>query len=104
MPLPCQHALGAFPDHDPDDWLRVLNVNLIGAMQVTRAVVSLMRRAGGGRIVNLGSLAGKEGLPKLAAYSAASAGVIAFTKALAQELVDAKIFVNCVAPGPIDTT
>jgi 2-dehydro-3-deoxy-L-rhamnonate dehydrogenase (NAD+) len=57
----------------------------------------------GGRIVNLGSLAGKEGLAKLAAYSAASAGVISFTKALGREIADTNIRVNCVAPGPIDT-
>ena len=52
---------------------------------------------------NMGSLAGKEGLRNLAAYSAAIAGVIAFTKALARELGDSEIRVNCVAPGPIDT-
>jgi len=51
----------------------------------------------------MGSLAGKEGLPNLAAYSAASAGVIAFTKALSREVCDTGIRVNCVAPGPIDT-
>jgi 3-oxoacyl-[acyl-carrier protein] reductase len=62
-----------------------------------------MRGWGGGRIANMGSLAGKEGLANLAAYSAASAGVIAFTKALGREIVDSGIFVNCVAPGPIDT-
>jgi len=55
------------------------------------------------RIVNVGSLAGKEGLPNMAAYSAASAGVIAFTKALARELADTAVRVNCVAPGPIAT-
>ncbi len=62
-----------------------------------------MRRAGRGRIVNMGSLVGKDGLPNLSAYSAASAGVIAFTKALAKEVADAEIRVNCVAPGPIAT-
>ena len=51
----------------------------------------------------MGSLAGKEGLPNMAAYSAASAGVIAFTKALAKELADTAVRVNCVAPGPIAT-
>jgi 3-oxoacyl-[acyl-carrier protein] reductase len=51
----------------------------------------------------MGSLAGKEGLTELAAYSAASAGIIAFTKALGRELVDQGILVNCIAPGPIDT-
>ena len=54
-------------------------------------------------LVNLGSLAGKEGLANLAAYSAASAGIISFTKALSREVIGRNIFVNCVAPGPIDT-
>ncbi len=71
--------------------------------EVTRQILPLMRRAGRGRIVNMGSLAGKEGLPSLAVYSAASAGVIAFTKALSREVCDSDIRVNCVAPGPIDT-
>jgi 3-oxoacyl-[acyl-carrier protein] reductase len=72
-------------------------------MQVSQAVLPYMIRSGGGRIVNMGSLAGKEGVPTLIAYSAASAGVIAFTKALSREVVGHGIFINCVAPGPIDT-
>lgn len=71
-------------------------------LHVTRAVLPVMRRCGG-RIVNMGSLAGKEGLAYLAAYSAASAGVIGFIKALSREVVGSNILVNCVAPGPIDT-
>ena len=96
-------TLHAFDDHDPADWLRILEVNLLGMLQVTHQVLPHMRRSGGGRIVNMGSLAGKEGLAHLAAYSAASAGVIAFTKALSREVVGSNIMVNCVAPGPIDT-
>jgi NAD(P)-dependent dehydrogenase (short-subunit alcohol dehydrogenase family) len=92
-----------FSAHSSEDWQRVVAVNLIGTMRVTQAVLPRMRRAGRGRIVNMASLAGKEGLAKLAAYSAASAGVIAFTKALSRELAGDNIFVNCVAPGPIDT-
>jgi NAD(P)-dependent dehydrogenase (short-subunit alcohol dehydrogenase family) len=92
-----------FAGHPAADWQRIVAVNLVGMMQVTQAVVPLMIRQGGGRIVNLGSLAGKEGLATLAAYSAASGGVIAFTKALGRELVGDRILVNCVAPGPIDT-
>ena len=95
--------LNAFDEHDPLDWQRILQVNLIGMMQVTQLVLPHMRRWGGGRIVNMGSLAGKEGLAKLAAYSAASAGVVSFTKALGREIADTNIRVNCVAPGPIDT-
>jgi NAD(P)-dependent dehydrogenase (short-subunit alcohol dehydrogenase family) len=96
-------VLHPFEQHDAEDWGRIISVNLIGMMRVAKAVLPQMRAAGGGRIVNMGSLAGKEGLAHLAAYSAASAGVIAFTKALAREVVADNIFVNCVAPGPIDT-
>jgi 2-dehydro-3-deoxy-L-rhamnonate dehydrogenase (NAD+) len=92
-----------FAGHPNEDWQRILAVNLLGTMRVTQAVLPRMRSAGHGRIVNMGSLAGKEGLATLAAYSAASAGVIAFTKALSRELASHNIFVNCVAPGPIDT-
>jgi NAD(P)-dependent dehydrogenase (short-subunit alcohol dehydrogenase family) len=92
-----------YESHSPSDWHRIIAVNLIGAMQVTQAVLPHMRRWAGGRIVNMASLAGKEGLAKLAAYSAASAGIISFTKALAREVIDAGIHINCVAPGPIDT-
>lgn len=92
-----------FEQFDAAEWERILRVNLIGVFEVTRQVLPLMRRAEYGRIVNMGSLAGKEGLPSLVAYSAASAGVIAFTKALSREVCDTNIRVNCVAPGPIDT-
>jgi len=92
-----------FVAHPGEDWQRILAVNLMGTMRVTQAVLPRMLRAGRGRIVNMGSLAGKEGLAALAAYSAASAGVIAFTKALGREVSGRNIFVNCVAPGPIDT-
>ena len=95
--------LNAFDEHEPADWHRIIQVNLIGIMQVTQLVLPHMRRWGGGRIVNMASLAGKEGLAKLVAYSAASAGVISFTKALGREIADTNIRVNCVAPGPIDT-
>ncbi|MGE5337802.1 MAG: SDR family NAD(P)-dependent oxidoreductase [Gemmatimonadota bacterium] len=97
-------VLHSFDEHDPDDWQRIIQVNLIGMLQVAQAVVPHMRRAGGGCIVNLGSLAGKEGLANLTAYSAASGGVVAFTKALGRELAGTGIYVNCVAPGPIDTS
>lgn len=92
-----------FERSDPSEWQRIVQVNLSGVLEVTRQVLPLMRRAGRGRIVNIGSLAGKEGLANLTAYSAASAGVIAFTKALSREVCDTDIRVNCVAAGPIDT-
>lgn len=87
----------------PGDWQRIVGVNLVGTMLVTQAVLPLMLGRRTGRIVNLGSLAGKEGVPTLAAYSAASGGVIAFTKALAREVAEQGVLVNCVAPGPVDT-
>ena len=88
---------------DPADWRRILDVNLTGVYEVSRQVVPVMRRGGWGRIVNIASLAGKEGSPRLSAYSAAKAGVIAFTKALGKELADTNILVNCVAPAAIET-
>jgi 2-dehydro-3-deoxy-L-rhamnonate dehydrogenase (NAD+) len=96
-------AYGPFQELNSVEWRKIVDINLVGVFEVTRKILPLMRRAGRGRIVNMGSLAGKEGLPNLAAYSAASAGVIAFTKALSREVCDTDIRVNCVAPGPIDT-
>lgn len=96
-------TLHPFDDHELADWRSIIETNLIGTMQVTQLVLPHMRRWGGGRIVNMGSLAGKEGLANLAAYSASSAGIVVFTKALSREVADANIRVNCVAPGPIDT-
>ena len=87
----------------PDDWRLVLDVNLTGAFEVTQKIIPHLRRAGWGRIVNMASVAGKEGFPNLAAYSAASAGVIAFTKSLGKELADTQIRVNAVAPAAADT-
>ena len=88
---------------DRDDWRRILDVNLTGVFEVSRQVVPVMRRGGWGRIVNIASLAGKEGSPRLSAYSAAKAGVIAFTKALGKELADTNVLVNSVAPAAIET-
>jgi 3-oxoacyl-[acyl-carrier protein] reductase len=88
---------------DPVQWRRVIEVNLTGVFEVSRHVVPVMRRLGWGRIVNIASLAGKEGTPNLSAYSAAKAGVIAFTKSLAKELADTSIRVNSIAPAAIKT-
>lgn len=96
-------TLHRYLGHPAEDWQRIVDVNLLGTLRVTQAVLPRMVAAGRGRIVNMGSLAGKEGLATLSAYSAASAGVIAFTKAVAREHAGDGIFINCVAPGPIDT-
>ncbi|ESX26545.1 MULTISPECIES: SDR family NAD(P)-dependent oxidoreductase [unclassified Mesorhizobium] len=96
-------TLHPFDQHEPADWRSIIETNLIGTMQVTQLVLPHMRKWGVGRIVNMGSLAGKEGLANLAAYSASSAGIVVFTKALGREVANTNIRVNCVAPGPIDT-
>jgi 3-oxoacyl-[acyl-carrier protein] reductase len=88
---------------DPADWRRIVDVNLTSVFEVSRRVVPVMRRAGWGRIVNIASLAGKEGTPGLSAYSAAKAGVIALTKSLGKELAATEIRVNCVAPAAVAT-
>ena len=90
-------------EFDPAEWRRVIEVNLTGVFEVSRQVVPVMRKAGWGRIVNMASLAGKEGTPNLSAYSAAKAGVIAFTKSLAKEIADTSIRVNCIAPAAVQT-
>lgn len=86
-----------------DVWNKVLNVNLNGVFLTCRAVTPLMRRQGFGRIVNIASLAGKEGTPNASAYSAAKAGVLALTKSLGKELATHGVRVNAIAPAAIDT-
>ena len=91
-------------EYDPLEWQRVIDVNLLGTYHVSRFVVPVMRRANAGRIVNVASLAGKEGTPNASAYSAAKAGVIAMTKSLGKELAQTGILVNGVAPAAVQTT
>lgn len=86
-----------------EDWDRVMEVNLRGAFLMTRAAAKVMVRQRSGRIVNIASAAGAMGNPGQANYSAAKAGLIGFTKALARELAHWSILVNAVAPGLIDT-
>ena len=90
-------------DYDPAEWERVIDVNLTGTYRLCRSIVPVMKAVGYGRIVNMASLAGKEGTPNASAYSAAKAGVIGFTKALAKELAQTDIRVNCLAPAAIKT-
>jgi len=84
-------------------WDKVLAVDLTGVFYCCRVVVPHMRERGYGRIVNMSSIAGKEGNPGVAAYCAAKAGVIGFSKALAQETVTAGVTVNCVTPVMTET-
>ena len=93
----------ALDAYDPMEWRRLIEVNLIGVYEVARHVVPVMRRQKSGRIINIASIAGKEGTANATAYSAAKAGVIGLTKALAKEVVADGIFVNALAPGPIET-
>ncbi|WP_434665594.1 SDR family NAD(P)-dependent oxidoreductase [Paraburkholderia sp. A3BS-1L] len=90
-------------DCDLTAWQRCIDVNLRSVFLCSRAAVPPMREAGFGRIVNLASIAGKEGNPQMSAYSAAKAGVIAFTKSMGKELALTPIRVNCVAPAVIET-
>ncbi|CAM5220894.1 3-oxoacyl-[acyl-carrier-protein] reductase OS=Castellaniella defragrans OX=75697 GN=HNR28_002208 PE=3 SV=1 [Castellaniella defragrans] len=89
---------------DPVQWGRIISVNLLGVFNVCHAVVPVMRKAGHGRIVNIASLAGKEGTPNSSAYSASKAGVLALTKSLGKELADTGVLVNAVAPAAIRTS
>lgn len=86
-----------------DSWRRIVDINLTGTFLVSRAVARHMVAADYGRIVNLGSVAGKEGNPFSAAYSASKAAVHSFTKSLAKELARTGVRVNCVAPAIIAT-
>lgn len=86
-----------------EDWRRILDINLTSAFLCCRAAVPPMRIAGYGRIVNVASIAGKEGTPLLAGYSASKAGMIAMTKALAKELAPYDVLVNAITPGPTRT-
>ena len=86
-----------------EDWQQVIAVDLTSVFLVCRAAVRLMRSARSGRIVNIASIAGKEGNPTLVPYSTAKAGVIGLTKALAKEVATQGILVNAVAPAVIDT-
>jgi 3-oxoacyl-[acyl-carrier protein] reductase len=87
----------------PEVWRQVIEVNLIAPYLVCRAVVPHMVRAGYGRIVNIASIAGKEGNPNASHYSASKAGLIALTKSLAKELAATGVLVNCVTPAAAKT-
>jgi NAD(P)-dependent dehydrogenase (short-subunit alcohol dehydrogenase family) len=90
-------------DYPIADWNRVFAVNVHGVFHCCRAVVPQMRQQNYGRIVNIASVAGKDGNPNASAYSASKAAVIAITKSLGKELADTAIRVNCVTPAAVRT-
>ena len=90
-------------DYPVDAWRAVFDVNVHGMFLCNRAVVPIMRRANYGRIVNIASVAGKEGNPNASAYSASKAAVIGLTKSLGKELAATGVLVNCVTPAAVRT-
>jgi len=90
-------------EYDPEEWRRVVEINLNGTFYVNKVVVPAMKARNYGRIVNISSVAGKEGNPNLSAYSAAKAGVIGLTKSLGKELAKYDIAVNAITPATART-
>jgi 2-dehydro-3-deoxy-L-rhamnonate dehydrogenase (NAD+) len=90
-------------DYPVDDWKRVFDVNVHGVFLCNRAAVPLMQKKDYGRIVNIASVAGKEGNPNASAYSASKAAVIGLTKSLGKELAKTGVRVNCVTPAAVRT-
>jgi 3-oxoacyl-[acyl-carrier protein] reductase len=90
-------------DYDPDEWRRIVEINLNGTFYVNKVAIPSMKARNYGRIVNISSVAGKEGNPNLSAYSAAKAGVIGLTKSLGKELAKFDIAVNAITPATAKT-
>lgn len=90
-------------DYPVEEWDRVMAINLRGPFLCCRAIAPHMRSKNYGRIVNIASIAGKEGNPNASAYSASKAGVIALTKSLGKELAQTGIVVNCITPAAVRT-
>lgn len=94
---------GPLADYPVEEFRSITEINLLGTFHVNRAVVPTMTARGYGRIVNIASVAGKEGNPNASAYSASKAGVIGLTKSLGKELAGMDIAVNCVTPAAART-
>lgn len=90
-------------NYPPEDWRRIVDIHLNGTFYCCQAIAPQMVARGYGRIVNMASVAGKEGNPNLSAYSAAKAGVIGFTKSFAKELATTGVLVNSVTPAVFRT-
>lgn len=96
-------ATAAVQDYPIDSWRRVIDINLNGLFYCCHAVVPLMLANGYGRIVNIASVAGKEGNPNASAYSTSKAGVIGFTKSLGKELAGGGVIANSLTPATFDS-
>jgi 2-hydroxycyclohexanecarboxyl-CoA dehydrogenase len=96
-------AAASFLDTTPDDWRRVIDINLYGPLHVTHAVLRRMAAARAGRIVSISSDAGRVGSAGQAVYSACKGGIAAFSKTIAREHARSGIAINVIAPGPTDT-
>ena len=90
-------------DYPIDEWNRVINLNLNSVFYCSKAVVPFMEKNNYGRIINIASIAGKEGNPNASAYSSSKAGVIGLTKSLGKELANKNIAVNCITPAAAKT-
>ncbi|RWL22896.1 MULTISPECIES: SDR family NAD(P)-dependent oxidoreductase [Mesorhizobium] len=90
-------------DYSVEDWLRVIDINVNGVFYCNKALVPHMLERNYGRIVNIASIAGKEGNPNASAYSTSKAAVIGLTKSLGKELAKTKVTVNCVTPAAVRT-
>jgi 2-keto-3-deoxy-L-fuconate dehydrogenase len=96
-------AVGTVEDNPDEEWLRVLEVNLLGVVRTTRAALPHLRRSGSAAIVNTCSIAATAGLPDRALYSASKGALLSLTLAMAADHVREGIRVNCVTPGTVDT-
>lgn len=94
---------GPVTTYDPAEWRRIIDINLTGTFNCCRAILPQMQAQGYGRVVTIASVAGKEGNPNAAAYSASKAGVIGLTKSLGKEHAGENIAVNCVTPAAART-
>jgi 2-dehydro-3-deoxy-L-rhamnonate dehydrogenase (NAD+) len=95
--------IGRVEENDWDEWAQALRVNLLGTVAFCRAAVPGMRRRGYGKIVNLSGGGATAPLPRFSAYAASKAAVVRFTETLAEELADAHVDVNAIAPGALNT-
>lgn len=91
-------------DYDEADFVRVVDIDLLGTYRVTKAVLPHLLAQGWGRIVNIASISGKEGNPMMSAYASAKAGVLGLTKSVGKELASTGVLVNCITPGGVNNT